>query len=145
MADASLLCECERSEKSWSREGRTRSKVLTNSRWIHELWIILFVRWARSTLVHVVICTRHGHLPNSLDSEDGNREFARNEDYERRLWNWKRAKIVRLLKRSSVLHRRFPRQGGTREFVGGFLFFLFVLGLFMFARTRFAEFWLTSA
>ena len=50
----------ERSEKSWSTEGRTRSKVSTNSRWIHELWIILFVRWARSTLVHVVICTRHG-------------------------------------------------------------------------------------
>ena len=62
------------------------------------------------------------HLPNSLDSEDGHREFAQTEDYERRLWNWKRAKIVRLLKISSVLHRRFPRQGGTREFVGGFCF-----------------------
>ena len=64
-------------------------------------------------MVDVVICASLDtmHLPKSLDNEVGHRGcFAQTEEYETRLWDWKRANIARLLKSSSVLNRRFPRQ-----------------------------------
>ena len=64
-------------------------------------------------MVDVVICASLDteHLSKNLDSEVGHRDcFAQTEEYETRLWDWKRANIARVFKSSSVLYRRFPRQ-----------------------------------
>ena len=66
----------QRLEKSWPTQDRTRSKVRTICRLMHEVFAILLLGAIDNTMVDVVICASLDteHLSKSLDGEVEHRE-----------------------------------------------------------------------
>ena len=93
---------------------------------------MLFDGAVRNTMIDVVICSSLDpeHFSKSLETEVGHRElFVQTQETGKAS-----------LKRTFVLYRSFPRQMRKTQIVVGFLFLLFVHGLFMLVETRLADF-----